>query len=149
MNPSFSDIPNARLIGNQILTGGQPAHATLDQLCQAGCCTVVNLRPTGEFGAFDEASAVTACGMRYVHIPVASPGDLTVENARRLHAALDADDEAVVLVHCASGNRVGALMALRAHAVEGKPAAEAVQIGLEAGLDPSGPLYQLICRQLG
>ena len=149
MNPTLSDIPNARLIGNQIVTGGQPSHATLDELCQAGCCTVVNLRPAGELGAFDEAATVTSYGMRYVHIPVGGPSDLCAENARRLHDALDVDDDALVLVHCASGNRVGALMALRAHVVEGKAATEAVEIGLQAGLDPNGPLYQLICRQLG
>lgn len=137
------------MISERVLTGGQPAQTALEQLCQAGCCLVVNLRPEAELGSFDEASIVEALGMRYVHIPVGRPHDLHAEAARRLHDALSADAESLILVHCASGNRVGALMALRAHAIEGKQPDEALRIGLDAGLDPEGPLYQFIRRQLG
>jgi protein tyrosine phosphatase (PTP) superfamily phosphohydrolase (DUF442 family) len=39
-----------------------------------------------------------------------------------------------VLVHCASGNRVGAMLALRARWIEGKSAEEALAIGKAAGM---------------
>ena len=39
-----------------------------------------------------------------------------------------------VIIHCASGNRVGALLALRANLIQGKSASEALAFGKAAGL---------------
>jgi hypothetical protein len=38
------------------------------------------------------------------------------------------------MVHCASGNRVGALLALRANRLEGASPEDALELGLDAGL---------------
>ena len=52
------------------------------------------------------------------------------------------DDEPGALpaiVHCASGNRVGALFAIQALYLDGRSAAEALEIGKRAGLTHVGP----------
>jgi protein tyrosine phosphatase (PTP) superfamily phosphohydrolase (DUF442 family) len=73
--------------------------------------------------------------MRYVHIPVAGADGLTRENVELLHSALaEARDEGPVLLHCGSGNRIGALLALRAAWIEGSDPYTALQYGLGTGL---------------
>ncbi|HKJ95169.1 MAG TPA: protein tyrosine phosphatase family protein [Gammaproteobacteria bacterium] len=141
MKELFTDAPNARMVSEELLCCGQPAVSALEAAARNGCRTVINLRPEGELGDFDEAAAVASLGMRYVHIPVAGPQDLTTENARRLHEALDAPDSHPVMLHCGSGNRVGALLAMRARHLDGQSKDDALQTGLSAGLDPNTPLY--------
>ncbi|MGA7965164.1 MAG: sulfur transferase domain-containing protein, partial [Gammaproteobacteria bacterium] len=106
------DLPNACQPEANLLTGGQPSRACLKAASTAGYHTVVNLCPPGEFAGFDEAEAVRALGMNYVCIPVASPHDLDAGAVQALDEALAQAGDQPVLVHCASGNRVGALLAL-------------------------------------
>lgn len=132
-------IRNARTPAPGILTGGQPTPEQLKQVAAAGYRTVVNLRGTGEGDGgegegWDEAAAARDLGLDYVAIPIASAADLTEENARLLAEVLDDPERRPVLVHCASGNRVGALFALEAFVVDGKDGETALQIGLDAGL---------------
>ena len=94
--------------------------------------------------------AVRASGLRYSNLPLRGAADLTRENVAAFDALLR-DSSRPVLVHCASGNRVGAMAALRAAWVDGKPADEAIAIGRTWGLKglegevrrrlESGPAY--------
>lgn len=115
-----------------VYTGGQPTEAELRQAAAAGIKTVVNLRGIGEDPGFAEAKLATELGMRYVAIPVSGLGDISDEAAERLDTALQGPAHTAI-VHCASGNRVGALFALRAfHA--GKSVDESLAIGRKSGL---------------
>lgn len=129
-------IPNARVPFEDVLVGGQPTPDQLQAAKDAGYRTIVNLRPVGEQRGWDEARAVEDMGMRYVHIPVASGADLTPEAARLL---ADAVDETPVMVHCASGNRVGALFAVKAKLVDGEDTDSAIETGRRAGLTSAEP----------
>jgi uncharacterized protein (TIGR01244 family) len=91
----------------------------------------------------DETAAVEAAGMKYVSIPVAGASGVTFENARLLDEALAGIDGPVFL-HCRTGNRVGALMALRASAA-GASDEDAIAAGKEAGL---GSLEAAVLTQL-
>ena len=71
--------------------------------------------------------------MKYVSIPVAGPEALTPETAKAMVAAIEAA-RGPALVHCASGNRVGGLFALKAFFLDGKTADEALSLGRAAGL---------------
>lgn len=134
-NGLWLDIPNCCTPGTGLCTGGRPRPEHLQAAKDKGVRTVINLCPPGEACDYDEAATVSRLGMRYVNIPVAGPADLTPETARTLAAAMtDAGPEHPVLLHCASGNRVGALLAVKAHFVDGKPAAEALAEGRAAGL---------------
>ena len=107
-------MKNARQLTETLATGGQPSEGDLETFAGRGVELVINLRVPGEFNDFNEAVVVESLGMRYLNIPVTGMGDLTLENARLLHDALEMTDGAVVL-HCASGRRVGALLGVEGY----------------------------------
>ena len=138
-------LPNARQPLPRLLTGGQPSDEQLEALAAAGYRTIVDLRPEGEKGApADEPERVVALGMRYVRIPIAGAGDLTEESSRALDEVLDREDAYPAVVHCASGNRVGALLALRAARLEGAAPEAALELGLDAGLTRLEPAVRAL-----
>jgi len=137
------EIRNARTPLAGVLTGGQPTEEELTALAKAGYRTVVNLRTEGENAVSDrEAALAEELGMRYLHIPVAGAKGLTEENARRLSEVLEDEELRPLVVHCGSGNRVGALFALEAFQIDGEDPAKALEIGLEAGLTRLEPVVR-------
>ena len=134
------DIPNACTLGG-LCTGGRPAPEHLAKAADLGVKVVVNLCPPAESPGYDEAAVVASLGMSYVNIPVAGAGDLTPANVALLAAALEGHGEQHrALLHCASGNRVGAMLALKAKQIDGKSTAEALDIGRAAGLKGLEPV---------
>lgn len=123
-----------------IYSGGQPTREHLDTLAAAGVRTVINLRAADEASGFDEAELAQALGLDYVTIPIAGSSDLTRENARLLGRALAAaKTRGATLIHCASGNRVGAMLALMSAWESGTPSTDALRIGFSAGLTTLEP----------
>ena len=138
-------IPNARIPITGVLSGGQPSKDQIVSAGAAGYKTVVNLRPDTEPGFDWEPTAVKAAGMDYVSIPVAGASGLTKDNVARLDAVLkEAAAKGPVLLHCASGNRIGAMLALRAAWLQGKDPAEAVEYGKASGLTHLEPAVKSI-----
>jgi uncharacterized protein (TIGR01244 family) len=119
-------------------TGAQPTAEDLAALSKQGVRTVIDLRSDDEDRGFDETATVEKQGMRYVRLPIGGADDLTAENATALKQALDQSGDGVLL-HCASGNRVGALLALMAAQHEGATPAEALDFGKRAGLKSLEP----------
>jgi uncharacterized protein (TIGR01244 family) len=119
-------------------TGGQPTAEDLAAFSRQGVRTVIDLRTDKEDRGFDEAVEVKRQGMRYVRLPIGGAGDLTAENATLLKQALDKSGDDVLL-HCASGNRVGALLALMKAQHEDATPAEALEFGKRAGLKSLEP----------
>ena len=115
-----------------VTAAGQPDQAALEALADEGYVAVIDLRGVDEDRGFDEAAAVEALGMTYISLPVSGGDDVTYDNAIELDRLLREAD-GPVLVHCASSNRVGALLSLQQRLL-GKDAAEALAIGLDAGL---------------
>ncbi len=126
------EIPNATL-SQGVLSGGQPAAEQYVTLAEAGYKTVIDLRATGEAGSEENASRVQAAGMTHVHIPVAGAEGINRESAQKLADAL-AQADGPIVVHCGSGNRVGALFGMKAFWIEGKTPEEALAIAQAAGL---------------
>jgi uncharacterized protein (TIGR01244 family) len=116
-----------------LITGGEPSAEQLDALAEAGVGTVISLRTAEEPVQIGRAE-VEQRGMRWVHIPIVGPESLTDENASALARALAEAGEPPVALYCASGNRVGALLALAAARHEELPPEQALQLGLDAGL---------------
>jgi protein tyrosine phosphatase (PTP) superfamily phosphohydrolase (DUF442 family) len=131
-----------------LYTGGQPTPGQLDALAAAGVGTVIDLRDSAEDRGFAEAAYVKSLGLSYVGIPVAGPGDLTHHKARDLAAALDAARQrgGGTAIHCASGNRVGAMLALVARWERGVPAADALALGRKAGMTTLQPAIAGLLR---
>lgn len=116
-----------------LYTAGQPTAAAWQAAADNGITTVINLRPQAEMDGRDEAVAAAAAGLVYFELPVAGAGDVTIDNARRLEELI-AQAPGPVLVHCASGNRVGALLALAEVDARGVGADQALAFGRSAGL---------------
>lgn len=126
-------IPGLREPRVGLYTAGQPASGAWDAVAQRGITTVINLRPDGEMAGRDEAAEVAAAGMAYRHLPVAGAGDVNDANAEQLRRLIE-QAPGPVLVHCASGNRVGALLALGAADDGEMTPEEAIAFGRDAGL---------------
>ncbi|MGN6520020.1 MAG: beta-lactamase hydrolase domain-containing protein [Dokdonella sp.] len=121
----------------KLQVGGQPSAEQLRAFA-AGGGVVIDLRGPDEARSFDEAALAAELGLRYVNLPVSGAADLTPARAESLHAALAAAS-GPVLLHCASGNRAGALLALEAARYEGLDAEAAIALGRSVGLKSLEP----------
>ena len=115
-----------------ITAAGQPSEAGLRELADSGYAAVIDLRTAGEDRGIDEQDLVESLGMDYISLPIAGRGAVNFENAEKLVRILSKFDEPV-LVHCASGNRVGALFALR-EKMNGAEKEDALAFGRSAGM---------------
>lgn len=128
-----------------LYTGGQPTLEQLDALPAQGVRTVIDLRTDGEERGYDEAAELQRRSLRYLRLPIAGKQDLTPANAATLKRLLQENADGVLL-HCASGNRVGALLALMAAQEEQLPPAQAMSLGEQAGLKSLAPV---VAEKLG
>ncbi len=113
---------------------GQPSAEAITKLPSIGITTVIDLRPDRETPDLDERAAAEKAGLKYLLLPVAGAADLTRENVARFDQLLKEASSEGVLIHCASGNRVGAMLALQARWVQGRSAEESLAIGKAAGM---------------
>ncbi len=132
--PPLVPIPNARVTKTGLLIGGQPTPEQLEAIQEAGYRMVVTLRTDAEPGDEGEQAAVERMGLKYVSIPVAGAKGLTEANARALDKALGEVDVLPAVVHCATGERVGALLGLKAFVVDRVSAAAAIDLARSLGM---------------
>jgi uncharacterized protein (TIGR01244 family) len=140
---SFSqpaDLPNRHDALEGITTAGQLSDAGLAAIAAAGYKSVIDLRGVNEDRGFDERKAVEMIGMSYVNLPVAGAAGVSYANAGALDKLL-AELPKPVFVHCSTGNRVGALLALRAKA-NGADAPSALELGVANGLAGLKPVVE-------
>lgn len=126
-------------------TGGQPTLQQIDALAAQGVRTVIDLRGDDEVRGYDEAAELQRRGIAYKRLPIRGKDDLSADNAATLKALLDESGDGVLL-HCASGNRVGALLALMAQQEEDATPQQALELGKRAGL---GSLQPTVETKLG
>jgi uncharacterized protein (TIGR01244 family) len=115
-----------------ITAAGQPNEEGLRELAESGYAAVIDLRTEGENRGMDEKALVESLGLEYISLPIAGKAAISYDNAGKLDQILDRYDEPV-LVHCGSGNRVGALFALRAK-MKGASDEDALEAGRSAGM---------------
>lgn len=131
-----------------VFAAGQPSPAQLALLAAEGVRTIINLRAPTEQVEFDEAREVKSLGLRYVSIPISGPQDVSAETAARFSQELEEAQRAGdVLVHCASANRVGAMLALDQALNRDKPVADALDVGRAAGLTTLEPKVAEVLAQ--
>ena len=137
-------LPNQRDALEGITTAGQPGAADFAAIAAAGYKSVIDLRGPGEDRGLDEPATVEGLGMEYASLAVDGAGGITYAKAEELDRLL-AGMPKPVLLHCASSNRVGALLALRARA-QGANRDAALELGLATGL---GSLKPVVEQKLG
>ena len=102
-------------------------------LAKAGVELVINLQPDEELD-FDEATAVMQAGMAYKQLPISGANDLKQLNILAFDNILRQYHGKKVAMHCKTGNRVGAAIALRAGWLRGRKMETAMARGRSHGL---------------
>lgn len=128
-----AQLPNGALPLPAILTAGQFHAAHVEPLASAGVRMVLDLRPASEPRGFEEAAAVTDAGMRYENVPVTQQ-TLVRDDFARVRSLLADPANRPAVVHCASANRVGALLLPQLVLDEGRTEQEAVAVARQIGL---------------
>ena len=131
---------------NGITSAGQPDAAELDVFADSGYAVVIDMRgPDEDRGMEDFPGVVEAKAMTYVAFPIASPGDIPLEKAAALDELL-ARIDGPALLHCGSGNRVGAILALR-QSLKGADDESAIAYGRDAGMTRLEPAVRKVLEK--
>jgi protein tyrosine phosphatase (PTP) superfamily phosphohydrolase (DUF442 family) len=132
---ALNGVPNACQLLPGVVTGGQPSAAHLAAFHAAGGRKVLDLRDPMEPRPLDEAATVASLGMEYVNVPI-GPHSLTDATLDRVREVLREAGDGLVLVHCASGSRVGAALLpvlMLDHGLEQEDAVgQAMRVGLRS-----------------
>ncbi|PCJ47498.1 MAG: hypothetical protein COA74_11375 [Gammaproteobacteria bacterium] len=126
-------MKNAAQPYEKIITGGQPSLEDLKALKAQGVTNIINLRGLGESNNYNESEEAKKMGFNYVSLEISDASSVSIENAKKLDEILKTM-QGTTLVHCGSSNRVGALFAIKAAAVDGKTHEQAIVEGLNAGM---------------
>ena len=135
VDPSLlKSLPHVSFHGPNQLASGYLKSADIDLLKRAGIRHVIDLSDDAETPDFDEASALRAIDIGYANLPIDDVDGLSAANVHAFDALIAATNGEPTLIHCASSNRVGALIALRAGILQGATTDEAMEIGKAWGL---------------
>lgn len=129
-------LMNAKRPQADVLFGGQPTEAQLEAMAADGLSFVLDLRAEGENRGFDEPAALESLDIPYLNLPVDGDRMAQPETFERFIEAMENLD-GPTLVHCASGNRVGALYYAYLVAGQGVDREEARASAKENGLRSS------------
>ena len=139
-------IPNLLQVESGVWSAGQPAATDWAGLAASGVRAVVNLRAAAEQPGIDEGVVVRSHGLDYHEFPVSSPADFAPARVAAFVELMARLRPRGVLVHCGSGNRVGAMFAL-SHAREpGVTVDAALDYGRRAGLLSLEPQIAALLR---
>ncbi|MGX5915233.1 fused DSP-PTPase phosphatase/NAD kinase-like protein [Aliidiomarina sp. Khilg15.8] len=131
---SVADVSNIHHPNEQHFTGGQPTAEQLNAFRELGVRHLVDLRPPEEAPELNGAAQTSRAGLAYYHIPIAGGDDLTRDHVAVLDTILERIGGEKAVLHCASSNRVGAMMALHAAWHEGMSQEDALQLGRDYGM---------------
>ena len=122
---SVEQIYNYLPIDDRLATSGQPSERQLGAIQAAGYRAVINLAPHDAENALkDEAGALAALGLPYIHIPVDFRNP-TERDFEAFCAAVAAQEGEKLWVHCAANMRVSAFVYRLRTEMRGEDAARA------------------------
>ena len=138
--PAVAGVTNFARLETTIACAGATTPAGVAEVKKLGYKTIINLRQASEPGAdIDaEAAAAKAAGINFVHLPfnAASPDPTVVDNFLKTIANPRNNP---AFLHCASANRVGALVALDHAWTRGGTRDDAIALGRAAGMAGLAP----------
>jgi uncharacterized protein (TIGR01244 family) len=130
----WTELDDGVRASDTVMVGGQPTADVLREAADAGIEVVVNMRGVDEDPGYDEEALAAELGLTYLRVPIAGPQDLSPESVMLFDAVLKQVGDRPSLMHCASGNRVGALYALHASRYDGLEPEAAIEVGKAHGL---------------
>jgi len=138
-------LRNARMPLEGLITAGQPSQEQVAALRSAGVTHFVSLRPTTEDGAGWEEALASSEGFDFNRLPISGAGSLTRENVEAFAEIMEEVGDEPAVLYCASSNRVGAMLALKAHWIDGASPETALELGRSAGLSSlEDPVRELL-----
>ena len=118
------------------LFAGQPDAQGFVGAARAGVTAVLNIRQPQEVD-WDVAAAAEAAGIRYANVPLdIGPQGVDQASVAAIEAQLAQWQDQVVLIHCASGNRVALWWALHLAQVHGLDVETSIALAQQAGMRP-------------
>jgi tyrosine-protein phosphatase SIW14 len=114
--PAFAASPvqgihNFYKVDEHVYRGAQPTDEGFQYLAKIGVKTVIDLRGAGE-GRRNEASVVTAAGMKYINVPMTGLTAPSEAEITKILGILEDGTTGPVFVHCQRGaDRTGAVIA--------------------------------------
>ena len=147
ISPELSAVKNISHPTSNRYGAGQPEAESFSAFAAAGVKHVINFRPPTETPNMNEAAIVTRAGMAYYNVPISGGADLTRDKGVLVDKILSQIGDEPALLHCSSGNRVGAIMTLRAAWLKGASKAEAIAIGKSWGLTRMQPVVEKVLAQ--
>lgn len=135
----LAELPHVSFPAPHRVASGVLRAGDIAALKNAGVREVINLSAASETPNFDEAEAMRSAGITYRHLPIRGADDLTRANVIRFDELLADAGDHLTLTHCASSNRVGAMIALRAAVVGGQSSDAALAAGRRWGLKSLEP----------
>jgi protein tyrosine phosphatase (PTP) superfamily phosphohydrolase (DUF442 family) len=126
-------VPNANQATPTVVTGGQPSAAHFRALKDAGVEVVLDIRDPMEPRGFDEQRLMDELGMDYRVITV-TDAHLNDDTLGAITDVMRQADGRQVLVHCASGNRVGGALIPWLILDQGMTEEEATMAAMRMGL---------------
>lgn len=136
-------IKNVVLLEEDIVSGGPPSEDDVRKAKAMGIKTVIDLRRSEKIDA--EKVFVLSEDLKYFNIPVTLE-TLSRKQVDAVAEILSNPDNRPILLHCGSGNRVGALWALYSKFYKGLDEEEAYQEGLKKGMRSEG--LKIITKKL-
>ncbi|MGB0894857.1 MAG: fused DSP-PTPase phosphatase/NAD kinase-like protein [Parashewanella sp.] len=128
-------VLNLTKVTEKLFSSGQPTSGELEALHHYGIECVINLIPeTSEQWKKEEAVKLKRLGVVLHKLPIVGKEGVTFENALALRKLLDDAKDQPTLLHCATGNRNGALKALIEFLENGQDSERAIIEGKRWGL---------------
>ncbi len=131
---ALQHLPNVAFPAPHRIASGRLQASDIPALQAAGVREVIDLSVDTETPGFDEAAALREAGITYHNLPIHGASDLDHAHVERFDQLLAEAGNKLALVHCASSNRVGAMIALRAAALHGQSTEAALVEGRRWGL---------------
>ena len=129
-----ADVPRLLCLTDSYATGGQPTEQAYSKLASNGFRSVLNLRTATEGVDLEkERAAVEQSGMRYLSIPIVGSAP-RAEQAEEFVRVVKEKANQPMLIHCGSGNRVGAFMMIYRVVEQGWREEDALEEAVKIGL---------------
>ena len=132
---TVKDTRNVSTYDNKVYFAGQPTEEGFATFKELGIKTVINLRTEPEIASlkFDEKQVVEDASMKYIQISMGRELP-TKETLDKMMEAITMNDDAPMLIHCASSNRVGTIWSYFIGTRSGLDIETAIAEGKSAGM---------------
>ncbi len=140
------NIKNLKSPHPDCFSSGEPTKRQLEGIALAGIKHIISLLPPEKQKEYQEQD-VLDLKMSYKNIIVDGETGVTFSNAELLLKTIASFNDEPYLLHCASGNRNGALIALYSGKKDGKSVSESIEVGKKWGLSRYEELVRGMLQQ--